>query len=374
MSKPAVTYMKREWKKVLPVFILSVCYAAFVFILVFITLKGANGQFRLGMAYPDEYMSFQIGDIFMVSLSSVLGSFHGFAIIVFEAMLIRKVFYQENRAGVSDFLRILPIRERNKMAMKVFAGESVIFGFSLFFGIFGSITNALLNTGLTEIAEIMPIDKLTADGALSNTYQMIWQTSGMMFLALSAMFLVLFVVQCCVHNMPVAMFTGFGILFVPIYYTSIYDYISIKQTHMNVVAAGFLSHYPSIEYGEVGWEYDIPAYTVEWEYMGETILFLSVVILLAVAMMVLILRLRWNIKESNNRMINSPAVAEFIITGLSISAGTAVAFITGNVPYAGAETAMDKYGFYIVTLIVGCIVWALIHGIGLAVMKRHQGA
>ncbi len=374
MSKPAVTYMKREWKKVLPVFILSVCYAAFVFILVFITLKGANGQFRLGMAYPDEYMSFQIGDIFMVSLSSVLGSFHGFAIIVFEAMLIRKVFYQENRAGVSDFLRILPIRERNKMAMKVFAGESVIFGFSLFFGIFGSITNALLNTGLTEIAEIMPIDKLTADGALSNTYQMIWQTSGMMFLALSAMFLVLFVVQCCVHNMPVAMFTGFGILFVPIYYTSIYDYISVKQTHMNVVAAGFLSHYPSIEYGEVGWEYDIPAYTVEWEYMGETILFLSVVILLAVAMMVLILRLRWNIKESNNRMINSPAVAEFIITGLSISAGTAVAFITGNVPYAGAETAMDKYGFYIVTLIVGSIVWALIHGIGLAVMKRHQGA
>lgn len=374
MSKPAVTYMKREWKKVLPVFILSVCYAAFVFILVFITLKGANGQFRLGMAYPDEYMSFQIGDIFMVSLSSVLGSFHGFAIIVFEAMLIRKVFYQENRAGVSDFLRILPIRERNKMAMKVFAGESVIFGFSLFFGIFGSITNALLNTGLTEIAEIMPIDKLTADGALSNTYQMIWQTSGMMFLALSAMFLVLFVVQCCVHNMPVAMFTGFGILFVPIYYTSIYDYISVKQTHMNVVAAGFLSHYPSIEYGEVGWEYDIPAYTVEWEYMGETILFLSVVILLAVAMMVLILRLRWNIKESNNRMINSPAVAEFIITGLSISAGTAVAFITGNVPYAGAETAMDKYGFYILTLIVGSIVWALIHGIGLAVMKRHQGA
>lgn len=374
MSKPAVTYMKREWKKVLPVFILSVCYAAFVFILVFITLKGANGQFRLGMAYPDEYMSFQIGDIFMVSLSSVLGSFHGFAIIVFEAMLIRKVFYQENRAGVSDFLRILPIRERNKMAMKVFAGESVIFGFSLFFGIFGSITNALLNTGLTEIAEIMPIDKLTADGALSNTYQMIWQTSGMMFLALSAMFLVLFVVQCCVHNMPVAMFTGFGILFVPIYYTSIYDYISVKQTHMNVVAAGFLSHYPSIEYGEVGLEYDIPAYTVEWEYMGETILFLSVVILLAVAMMVLILRLRWNIKESNNRMINSPAVAEFIITGLSISAGTAVAFITGNVPYAGAETAMDKYGFYIVTLIVGSIVWALIHGIGLAVMKRHQGA
>lgn len=374
MSKPAVTYMKREWKKVLPVFILSVCYAAFVFILVFITLKGANGQFRLGMAYPDEYMSFQIGDIFMVSLSSVLGSFHGFAIIVFEAMLIRKVFYQENRAGVSDFLRILPIRERNKMAMKVFAGESVIFGFSLFFGIFGSITNALLNTGLTEIAEIMPIDKLTADGALSNTYQMIWQTSGMMFLALSAMFLVLFVVQCCVHNMPVAMFTGFGILFVPIYYTSIYDYISVKQTHMNVVAAGILNHYPSIESGEVALEYDIPAYTVECEYMGETILFLSVVILLAVAMMVLILRLRWNIKESNNRMINSPAVAEFIITGLSISAGTAVAFITGNVPYAGAETAMDKYGFYIVTLIVGSIVWALIHGIGLAVMKRHQGA
>lgn len=377
MSKPAVTYMKREWKKVLPVFILSVCYVAFVFILVFITLKGANGQFRLGMAYPDEYMSFEIGDIFLTNMSGVLEGFHGFVIIIFEAMLIRKVFYQENRAGVSDFLRILPIRERNKMAMKVFAGESVIFGFSLFFGIFGSITNALLNTGLTEIAEVMPIDKVTSDGVVADTYQMIWQTSGMMFLALSAMFLVLFVMQCCVHNMPVAMFTGFGILLVPFYYTSIYDYISVKQTHMYVVAASFLSHYPMINYNEEGMDYldfGIEAYTVEWRYMGEMILFLSVVILLAVAMLALVLRLRWNIKESNNRMVNSPAVAEFIITGLSISVGTAVAYITGNVPYAGAETAMEKYGFYIVTFIVGSIVWALIHGIGMAVMKRHQGA
>ena len=199
----------------------------------------------------------------------------------------------------------------------------------------------------------------------------------MMFLALSAMFLVLFVMQCCVHNMPVAMFTGFGILLVPFYYTSIYDYISVKQTHMYVVAASFLSHYPMINYNEEGMDYldfGIEAYTVEWRYMGEMILFLSVVILLAVAMLALVLRLRWNIKESNNRMVNSPAVAEFIITGLSISVGTAVAYITGNVPYAGAETAMEKYGFYIVTFIVGSIVWALIHGIGMAVMKRHQGA
>ena len=104
MSKPAVTYMKREWKKVLPVFILSVCYAAFVFILVFITLKGANGQFRLGMAYPDEYMSFEIGDIFLTNMSGVLEGFHGFVIIIFEAMLIRKVFYQENRLGLSPHL------------------------------------------------------------------------------------------------------------------------------------------------------------------------------------------------------------------------------------------------------------------------------
>lgn len=375
MSKPAVTYMKREWKKVLPVLVLSVCYAAFVFVLVFLSMSDMNTSFRLMMAYPDGYSSFEIGDMFITSMYDVLSRFHGFAVIVFEAMLIRKVFYQENRAGISDFLRIIPIKERNKAAMKVCAGESAIFGFCVFFGVFGTITNAILSKGLAENASIMPIEKLTDGGVMSNAYLMIWQTSGMMFLALSAMFLVLFVMQSCIHNMPVAMFAGFGMLFVPTYYTLLYEMTTIKDLHMSKVAGVFLNHYPAINFGDeyIG-ETEIYTMGAEWGYMGEKILFLAVVIVAAVGILALLLRMRWNIRESNNRMINSPAVTEFIVTGFSISAGTAVAVITGNMPYPAAETVMEKYGFYIVTFMVGCIVWAMIHGIGLAVMKRQRGA
>ncbi len=375
MSKPAVTYMKREWKKVLPVFVLSVCYAAFVFILVFLALSDANTSFRLEMAYPDGYPSFEIGDMFITAMYNVLIEFHGFAVIVFEVMLVRKVFYQENRAGISDFLRILPIKERNKAAMKVCAGESAILGFCVFFAVFGTITNAILSKGLAENASIMPIEKITDGGSLSNAYSMIWQTSGMMFLALSAMFLVLFVVQSCIHNMPVAMFAGFGMLFVPTYYTVIYEMTTIKDLHMSEVAGSFLHHFPMLHYGnEYIGETEIYTMQAGFGYLGEKILFLAVVILAAIGILALLLRMRWNIRESNNRMINSPAVAEFIVTGFSISAGTAVAVITGNMPYPAADTVMEKYGFFIVTLIVGCIVWAMIHGIGLAVMKRQRGA
>lgn len=375
MSKPAVTYMKREWKKVLPVFVLSVCYAAFVFILVFLALSDMNTSFRLEMAYPDEYPSFEIGDMFITAMYDVLIKFHGFAVIVFEAMLIRKVFYQENRAGISDFLRILPIKERNKAAMKVCAGESAILGFCVFFGVFGTITNAILSKGLAENASIMPIEKMTDGGSLSNAYSMIWQTSGMMFLALSAMFLVLFLMQSCIHNMPVAMFAGFGMLFVPTYYTMLYEMTTIKNLHMSEVAGSFLNHFPMLHYGDeyIG-ETEIYTMQAEFGYMGEKILFLAVVIVVAIGILALLLRMRWNIRESNNRIINSPAVTEFIVTGFSISVGTAVAVITGNMPYPAAETVMEEYGFFIVTFIVGCIVWAMIHGIGLAVMKRQRGA
>ena len=93
MSKPAVTYMKREWKKVLPVLVLSVCYAAFVFVLVFLSMSDMNTSFRLMMAYPDGYSSFEIGDMFITSMYDVLSRFHGFAVIVFEAMLILSLIH-----------------------------------------------------------------------------------------------------------------------------------------------------------------------------------------------------------------------------------------------------------------------------------------
>lgn len=377
MSKPVVTYMKREYKKVLPVLILSLCYAAFVFILVYLRLNDENTILRQRLAYVDEAGYFYMGDLFLNALWEVLNEYHRFLVIVFEVLLIRKVFYQENRAGVSDFLRILPIKERNKIMMKICAGESVILGFCAVFGILGTIVYNVLSPGLEERAGIFPIESLTMDESAIHTCRMIWQTSFLMFLALSAMFLVLFLMQCCVHNMPVALFAGFGLLYAPYYYTSLNEMAvwGDKEIHMSNVAASFLSHYPYVNGGGVlaGSE-DLMCYYAKLMYYGEKIWFLIAVILIAAVMLAIALRLRWNVKGSNNIMINSPAVAEFIVTGLSISVGVGVAVLTGNEPYTALRaTPMEKYAFYFVTLAVGAVVWVLFHVINMAVMKRQRG-
>lgn len=111
MSKSSVTYMKRELRKVLPVFALAVLYAAFIFLVVCLELSDQNAQARLAIAFPNTVF-FNAGNTFCFMVASILGKFHSIAVIVLEVLLIRKVFYLENRAGVSDFLRILPLKER----------------------------------------------------------------------------------------------------------------------------------------------------------------------------------------------------------------------------------------------------------------------
>lgn len=377
MNKPVVTYMKREYKKVLPVLILSVCYAAFVFILVYLRLDDENTVLRQRLAYVDEIGYFQMGDLFFDALCGVLDEYHRFIVIVFEVLLIRKVFYQENRAGISDFLRILPIKERNKIMMKICAGESAILGFCTVFGVLGTIVYNVLRPGLEERAGIFPVEKLTVDGSAMHTCRMIWQTSFLMFLALSAMFLVLFLMQCCVHNMPVALFAGFGMLYAPYYYSFLNEMAvwGDKEIHMSSVTASFLSHYPRVfGTGVIAGREDLTYYFAKLMYFSETIWFLVAVILISAVMLAVALRLRWNVKGSNNIMINSPAVAEFIVTGLSISVGVGVAVLTGNEPTTALRaTPVEKYAFYFVTLAVGAVVWVLFHVINMAVMKRQRG-
>lgn len=375
MSKPAVTYIKREYRKVFPVFILSVCYAAFVFIILYLSLQNENTDLRLGLAYTDQYSYFETGDMFFGSLFTILNSYHAFAVILFEALLIRKVFYQENRAGVSDFLRILPIRERNKVIMKICAAESAILGFCAVFGLFGTITYNTLRTGFEERAGIFPVEKLMKDAVASDACKMIWQMAFLMFLALSAMFLVLFLLQSCVHNMPAALFAGFGILLAPYYYTSLYSAVSRWGGDMSEVTASFVSHYPFYvsRSADVGYT-TVTGYFAMWQCYSKMVWFLAAVILIAAVMLAIGLRLHWNIRESNNTLVNSPAVREFIVTGLSLSVGTGAAYLTGNLPYPSMEMSfMDKYAFFFVTLIVGAVVWALFHVIGMAVMRRQRG-
>lgn len=205
-----------------------------------------------------------------------------------------------------------------------------------------------------------------------DSYAILWQISLMMFLTMSAIYLVLFVVQCCIHSVPLAAFVGVGILLVPSYYTLISWFFSDKLLNMTEVAGCFLYPYPEYSYEGIS-AYDImQPISVSWDQLTYKLVFLFVVILLSLAVLVLVLRNRWNIRESNNSVINSPAVREFIITGFSISVGAGVSVVFNDSSNIMRGTSR-LVPFYIETLIIGAIVWAVIHLIGFVLAKRQRG-
>lgn len=370
MNKAAVTYMKRELKKVLPVFILSVLYAGFIFFCVAMELANQNIEARLYFAYPDYFSFPQGGNLFGYALSMIMYQFHTLGVVLIEALLIRKVFQMENRAGVSDFLRILPVKEHHKLLMKIGAGELMLAGFSIVFGLFGTFVNWLYETELTEINSFI---MNTADQP--NVYAMIWQMVLVMFLALSAMFLIMFVAQCCIHNMPMAMIVGLGVLFVPFFMSGIYTTMTEKSSNMMEITGSLISHYPMMEtenmVSSVGGEVSVLNGT--WELFVPKIIFLLSLIVLAAVLLVLTVHFRWNIRESNNVLINSPMVAEFICTGFSICAAAAIMEVFGDVKYNRSFTIKGNVGFFVGTLFAAVIIWAVLHGIGM-VMKKRKGA
>lgn len=367
MSKPAVTYMKRELKKVMPVFGLSAMYAALIVAGLCYYLCDRNTVMRLYFVYPSG-MFIESGDLFIGYLSRILYKFHPIAVIVLEILLIRKVFYLENRAGVCDFLRILPIRERNKIWMKVCAGESVIFGFCFLLGCGASMVHVIFNSELEEINAFIPNMPQTV-----NSFAMLWQIVFMIFLSMSAIFLVLFVMQCCIHSVPLATFAGVGILFTPIYYVLLnYELTSLGRDMITVVM-GLIYPFP-VEDRMVSDFSDGVTVLVEWDAQRTMCLFLLAIIVLAIGMIILALRLRWNIRESNNSLINSPVVAEFILTGFSLSIGTVVAVISDReIHLTWRGMTGNSYQFFVVSLIAGAVVWAALHVVSAVNAKRQRG-
>lgn len=371
MNKPAATYMKREFRKVMPVFVLAALYAGAVCTVLYQYLCNENTDMYLLFTYPGNLYG-RTGDMFIVDLCQVLAKIHPVAVILLEILLIQKVFYLENRAGICDFLTVLPIRQRDKILMKVCAGESVIFGFCLLFGILGSAVNAALNPGLSEMNAFVPNMAQTV-----NSYAMLWQIVLMMFLSMSAIFLVLFVVQCCVHNVAVATFTGIGILLAPIYYTYLNYEMTLVGHNLTEVTMGLIYPYPDGETALMHQQspYDeIAVSLIQWDTRQSMFLFLAAVIVLALGVLVLVLRLRWNIRESDYSLINSPAVSEFLITGFSISVGTAVAYFSNyTIHMTPKGMSGDSYKFFVVSFIAGVVVWASVHVIA-AVNARRQRA
>ncbi len=369
MSKASATYMKRELRKVLPVFILAALSAIFVFGLVYLALADNNANLRLNLAYM-EGLYMEGGDLFIAQLCYFLDKWYFILTAVIELLLIRRVFYLENRAGVSDFLKILPVKETHKVLMKACAGELVIFGYCAVFGAAGTIANALLSPGLAEINMI-----LSAEGAASNACAMLWHMTGMMFLSMSAIFLVLFVVQCCIHNVSMATIVGIGFLCVPYYYSMIYYMAKSGKTPLMQIAIGLFCPYAyRIEQNVSEISETASIAMVEWQNPQKIRMFLIVVIAAALAALAAALYLRWNLRESNTNYINSPAVREFILTGFSVSAGTAIALASGYEMQIVHGTVRGQREFFGITLAAAAVVWGILHAVMLVRSLRRRGA
>ncbi len=375
MSKPVITYLNREIKKVFPVLILGILYAVFMFGKIYLGLKNNYMDAVLSFAYPDWFSIPGTGDLFISLLCNYMAQLHLIFVVIFTAILVCRVFYLENRAEISDFLRILPVKEWQKLWMKVAVGETAILLTCGVFGIIGTVCNAMLSPGLQKVNSFFPGDLVSAD-----SYLMLWQIVLLMFLGMSAIFLVLFVAQSCIHNMAVAFGVGCGVLLTPLYFSVIYESVVMDPSVSHDIPMSIITHYPDVFHdgsllesdlsylgGETYMSIDVS--TSQWAWFSEKLIFLLVIIAIALAIIAAVSAFRWNIRESSNAMINSIAVTEFIFTGICIAVATLFAFLI----YDGGHN-VDDFLFWLTSGLVAAILLAIVNMVYYIVQKRRRGA
>ena len=362
MSRAVITYAKREMKKLIPVLVLGVGYILFLFFKVYLDVRNFRLDGLLSFAYPGSFeITKYIGDVFLSYMAERMNSLHSVAVLVLEIFLIFRLFYQENRSEISDFLRILPIREWQKIWIKAGAGEILILCISVLFGAIGTCFNLVIDSGVQEINSMI---RYRSEGESVNSFAGIWLTALLLFLSMSAIFLVLFAAQCCIHSMLIGFLTGFGILFTPMYFSS------ALLGNRNWSIGALLSPYPE---GAIGWTMDY-AYSEQglfevhaiWEYLPEKVGFLLIAILAALIVLVAASRFYWHIRESANSIINSKAVMEFILTGLALAVAVGIVVFIDTIPN-------DTFGFYAVSLLIGGGLLGIFNIIAHLIEKRQKG-
>lgn len=372
MSKPVITYLKREIKKVLPVLILGILYVAFIFGIVYLSLRDKHMNAILSFAYTDWFSVDEVGNLFIHRLCSYMEEFHLIFIVVFIGILVYRVFYQENRAEISDFLRILPVKDWQKLWIKVGVGESIILLVCALFGVTGTVMNAILNPEFQKISGFFP-----GDHAPVGSYVMLWQIVLMMFLGMSAIFLVLFAAQSMIHNMAVAFCVGSGVLFAPFYFTTVYESVVNDSVIAHSIPLSLLMHYPEYLYGGDmidadlsyvgGQSMPVTIVNTQWLWFSEKLIFLLVLIFIALVIIAAVAVFRWNIRESSNSIINSKAVTEFIFTGISVAVAASIVLFNSDGGEAGFQV-------WLTSGLIAAILLAVANMILYAVQKRRKGA
>lgn len=373
MSQPTIVYAKREIKRVLPLLVLAVFYTAFTYLLVY---RGIRGRAASGLAalagYSEVVGIYECGDLFLEALREMLEHLSFFGVIFFEFLLILRLFSAENRSEISDFIRILPLKEWKKTWIKAVVGEAVILISCLMFGLTGTVMDAVFTPQIQMMNKIIPNGTTNTNSCL-----MIWQIVLFLFLAMSAIYLILFAVQLCVHNMLLAFALGGGILVSILYFVLVFSSIyggragagarGISRSLMDYLPYCSEKQYEYMNYGIVS------VNEMKWSYYTERLLFLLLLCGIGTAVILLSIRCRWSIRENQFKLVNSNAVQQFIFTGISLAAGMGISYAGGHAPLIGTmiRDQEGEFHYWIVSIAVAVFFLAILN---LAVMygKKKQ--
>ncbi len=317
MKGAIMTYGKREFRKVIAFPIVVLLYLILVFVTVGINLDEMIAEQYLAQGFPECFGSYSVGDYFFHYLCEfVMDSSCAVVLFGVEIFLIQRLFYLENRDGVSDFLRILPIREKDKALIKIGIGEMMNLFFALLFGIIGTITYQVLDRDFSFRNQIVPGGSTSTNGLL-----VIWQIALLLFVVLSAIFLILYLAQSIIHHRAVAFLVGIGVLGVPAMFAYVMNYLFSLKVNIIYACAAVFHPVPNVVMKTIFEEeyLYIDQYVVKWDWYMNAMLLWGAMCLVAGALIALAIRCRWNVKESSNRMINSDRVRSFIISGVSLS-------------------------------------------------------
>nr|MBP3598208.1 hypothetical protein [Eubacterium sp.] len=366
MNKAIMTYGKRELKKVIVLPILAVLYIVLLFLLHGILVSGESYAQYVAHGFPGVAGIYGTGDLYFHYLCErIMPDFTWLTAIFFVVFLVQRLFYLENRDGVSDFLRVLPIREREKTLVKLTIGESLILFYALLFGIAGTISYKCVNPSLRFRSEIIMNGSTDTNGLL-----VLWQMASLMFVTMSAMFLVYYLAQCCIHHRALAFVIGTGVLGVPALISYALNQILSTDASWNDVTFAIVIPYPEADTGAYleSWNTYIEKYVVQWKWYPSAMVFWLCVCVLIGILIAVAVKCRWNIKESSNRLINSGYVCTFIISGVTFCVALSVAMLRTAAMMSGMNLSDVTRSFMIV--LFG--LWILMFGIAQLVRVLYQ--
>ena len=150
MNSQYRTYMKREIKKTYPLLIVGLLFLVFMAVITTSMTKGVYEGALLELS--DHFTSHGVwgmGDVVNLFINAAFGgsisTYYTLAILVFLVVLLQQTFLHENRSGIADFLQVLPLRERDKVIMKLINAHVAIAIYTVSFGVILSLSCLSVN-------------------------------------------------------------------------------------------------------------------------------------------------------------------------------------------------------------------------------------